>query len=118
MSTADPITDEGEPHIERARLIKATKIAARIEALFGTQTVPSNEAVRIAAQILATEGEIADRPQSDRTCEIVRAVLATRDAMFTFADATAKAHADREVETAEQVQARENDEARALLEQM
>lgn len=111
--TPDPITADGEPHIERARYAKASKIAERIEALFGTQTVPTNEAVRLAAQILAAEGAIADRPQSDRTCEIVRVILATRDAMFHFVDTTAQTVAERDAQRAQDAV-----DGRALLEGM
>lgn len=88
MTTDADLTD-GQPHIERARYTKAAKIAEFIEARFGSHSTPTNEAVRLAAQILAADGTIADRPQSDMTCEVVRAILATRDAMFTFADRTA-----------------------------
>lgn len=129
MSThPEPHTDHGDPHIERARYTKAAKIAEFIEAHFGSSCDPSNEAVRLAAQVLATEGHIADRPQSDRTCEVVRAILKTRDLTFQGAWALAHDRADADAaaadqaapttETPDDVRARENAEARSLLENM
>lgn len=67
---------------ERNRLTKATLVADRLSDLFGPDTIPTNEGCRIAAQTLVDEHQIADRPFSNRSCEMVRAILAVRADAF------------------------------------
>lgn len=78
MAKSAELLTDGNAHEERARYAKAVAVADHVADLYGPDAMPTNAACRRVAAYLAELGEINARPLSDRTCELVRAVLSAR----------------------------------------